>query len=204
MLLEELGRGQRTWVWGRGMSRFWQDFPRAEGGDGYFSIWGGGKKGAVFEACLYVGPVLGQGDSPDPLPAVCYDAPSVGSQDGNSLLPSKDPCSLILASVWLAWASCGGITPTRLQRACYHSCLGPPRWHGAGGTSKVTLGGGNTYRLDRNISLQRQQGFWGLVQVDGSSWCIKKQKSFFQMFRCILMTRNRGEETLSWDQKHHL
>lgn len=50
------------------------------------------RRGRRFAACLRVDPILGQGDNPDPLPVVCHAAPSVGSQDGNHLPPSKDPC----------------------------------------------------------------------------------------------------------------
>lgn len=50
----------------------------------------GERRGRRFAACLHMGPVLGQGNSPHPVPEVSYDAPSAGSQDGNRLLPPKD------------------------------------------------------------------------------------------------------------------
>jgi len=43
----------------------------------------------MFSACLCKDPVLRQGDSPDALPVVCYDAPSAGSPGWESLASTK-------------------------------------------------------------------------------------------------------------------
>lgn len=94
--------------------------------------------------------------------------------------------------------------PAGLQRACHHGCLGPPRWHWAGGTSKVTLGWGTVQGLAEMCVTPPG----GILGTSLCLWYINKDhEPFFQMLIKFLFwwkETKRGEETLSWDQKHHL